>query len=57
MNQKLVISTNIIATFPVPNIHREGGDIELFITLVPKVLKRRFLICFSLKTLGALNQF
>ena len=57
MNQKLVISTNIIATFHVPNIHREGGDIGLFITLVPKVLKQRFLICVSLKTLGAFTKF
>ena len=42
MNQKLVLQ---ITTFLIPpNIHREGGDIGLYSTLVPKVLKQRFLI-------------
>ena len=34
-------------------LSREGGDIELFITLVPKVLKG----CFGLRTLGTFIEF
>ena len=37
-------------------IYREGGDIGLFITLVPRVLYERFLFV-DIKPLGTVNKF
>ena len=51
MDDKLILSQ-----FNKCEIIREGGDIRLFITLVPKVLYKRFLIHWP-NNFGTFNEF